>query len=322
MRVLVTGAAGFIGFHLSRRLLDLGHDVTGYDSINDYYDPKFKYHRLSILNDYRNFSFTQGKLEDEQVLRQLWVRFNPSHVVHLAAQAGVRYSIENPLAYINSNIVGFQNVIELVRQTRPENFIYASSSSVYGGNKVLPFSESHDVRDPVSLYAVTKLSNELVAKAYGNLFQIPSTGLRFFTVYGPYGRPDMAMFKFASALTSGQPLSVFNSGQMVRDFTYIDDIVDGILACMSRADLGQVYNLGRGKREVLLDMINILAGALGRESILKFLPMQLGDVEETAADISKARQNLGYEPRIDISEGIPRFAAWYQGLPSELLLQE
>ena len=257
MKVLVTGAAGFIGFHTSRRLLDAGHQVMGFDSVNDYYDPHFKDLRLAVLRDYKGFTFTKGLLEDHAALTAAWKYFSPTHVIHLAAQAGVRYSIENPMAYVNSNLIGFQNVIELVRHTKPAHFVYASSSSVYGGNKELPFSELQDVSNPISLYAATKLSNELVAKSYANLFSMPCTGLRFFTVYGPYGRPDMAMFKFADAMRAGRPLPVFNSGKMVRDFTYIDDIVSGILGALGRIEKGQIYNLGRGNRELLLDMIQI-----------------------------------------------------------------
>jgi UDP-glucuronate 4-epimerase len=312
MKVLVTGAAGFIGFHTSRRLLEAGHQVLGYDSVNDYYDPRFKELRLKVLRGYGDFSFVKGLLEDNHVLEGAWKKFAPSHVIHLAAQAGVRYSIENPMAYVNSNLVGFQNVVELVRHTKPEHFIYASSSSVYGGNKELPFSETQDVSNPISLYAATKLSNELVAKSYANLFDMPSTGLRFFTVYGPFGRPDMAMFKFAEAMRAGRKLPVFNSGHMVRDFTYIDDVVAGIMGALGRTERGQVYNLGRGNREILLDMIRILEKELGLKAELEMLPMQPGDVEETSADITRARKNFGYDPQINIDVGIKHFAEWYR----------
>jgi UDP-glucuronate 4-epimerase len=317
MRVLVTGAAGFIGFHTSRRLLDAGHQVLGYDSLNDYYDPRFKEIRLKVLRDYTSFSFCQGLLENNALLTEKWRGFAPTHVIHLAAQAGVRYSIENPMAYINSNLVGFQNVVELVRHCKPEHFVYASSSSVYGGNKELPFCETQDVSNPISLYAATKLSNELVAKSYANLFAMPSTGLRFFTVYGPYGRPDMAMFKFAEAMRLGRKLPVFNSGNMARDFTFVDDIVSGILGALGRPEIGQIYNLGRGKREILLDMIKILEKELGLKAELEMLPMQAGDVEETTADITRARKNIGYDPKINIDVGIHHFAEWYQRIVAE-----
>ncbi len=311
MRVFVTGAVGFIGFHTAKKLLDEGASVHGYDNINDYYDPYYKDIRLEVLKSYDKFSFTKGNLADNPTLSNAWKKFEPSHALNLAAQAGVRYSIENPMAYVESNLVGFQNVIELVRETKPENFAYASSSSVYGSNKELPFSEKHHVENPISLYAATKLENELVAKAYGHLFELPTTGLRFFTVYGPYGRPDMAMFKFAEAMRHGKKLPVFGEGKMGRDFTFIEDIVAGTIAALKKPQISQVYNLGRGKRENLLDMIKILEGEIGKPADLDLMPMQPGDVRETTADISKAKEDLGYDPQTDISEGIPQFAKWY-----------
>ena len=312
MRVFLTGAAGFIGFHTARVLLTLGHEVFGYDSVNDYYDPAFKEARLQVLSDHQSFHFTRAKLEDAQALRKVWEKCDPEVVIHLAAQAGVRYSLENPMAYISANVVGFQNIIELARETRPRNLVYASSSSVYGGNKELPFAESQKIQDPISLYAATKAANELVAKCYGNLFQLPSVGLRFFTVYGPFSRPDMAMFKFAELIRTGKPIPVYNNGQMIRDFTYIDDIVDGIIRSMRHNELGGVYNLGRGSPLNLMDMIDLLQKKLGLTATLDMLPMQLGDVPATIADISKAKLILGYEPKIDHDTGITHFANWYR----------
>ena len=311
MKVFLTGAAGFIGFHTAQRLLDDGNQVFGYDSVNDYYDLRYKNLRLEKLKTYPQFQFQKGLLEDKETLSSCYQKFSPTHVVNLAAQAGVRYSIENPDAYINSNIIGFQNIIELVRYSKPENFVYASSSSVYGGNTEYPFSEKHEVNNPISLYAATKLSNELVAKSYSNLFELPSSGLRFFTVYGPYGRPDMAMFIFAEHMRAGKPLPLFNSGKMKRDFTYIEDIVEGVVAALMNPKLGAIYNLGRGREENLLDMVKILSESLDLEPIFDKKPMQLGDVPKTLADITLASTQLGYKPKTDISVGIPKFAEWY-----------
>lgn len=312
MRVFLTGAAGFIGFHTALALLEAGHHVCGFDNLNSYYDPHYKMLRLDILKGYERFSFVKGDIQDAAVLSAAWENFDPTHVIHLAAQAGVRYSIENPHAYVQTNLVGFQNVIELVRKTSPQNFVYASSSSVYGGNKTLPFRESDRVDDPISLYAATKKSNELVARTYGNLFKIKSTGLRFFTVYGPYGRPDMALFSFMRKILAGDAIPVFNRGEMLRDFTYIDDIVAGIIAANTRPTLNAIYNLGRGKQEKLLTMIGLLETSIGRKAQLDLLPMQQGDVEATLADITLARVELGFEPKTSIDVGIPRFVEWYR----------
>ncbi len=314
MKTFITGTAGFIGFHTAKALLEQGHAVHGYDSVNTYYDPFYKEIRLKVLRAYPKFQFTQGLLEDAPKLAAAYTQCAPTHVIHLAAQAGVRYSLENPHAYISANIVGFQNMIELVRQHRPENFVYASSSSVYGSNTKLPFSESHETANPISLYAATKLANELVARSYTHLYDIPNTGLRFFTVYGPYGRPDMALFKFVAGMERGEKIPVFNQGQMIRDFTYIDDIVSGILAAARHPEKGQIYNLGRGNKEQLLHMIEILERTLGVEADKEYLPLQSGDVVETSADISKARKNLGYNPLTGIEMGIPRFIEWYRSV--------
>jgi UDP-glucuronate 4-epimerase len=311
MRVLVTGAAGFIGFHTSRALLRRGETVVGYDNVNDYYDPAVKHARLEELSTFESFHFTRGDITDADALAAVWSDLAPTHVVHLAAQAGVRYSIENPMAYVRANLDGFQHVIELARAHRPENFVYASSSSVYGGNKEMPFSESQRVDNPISLYAATKASNELVARAYGNLYDLPTTGLRFFTAYGPFGRPDMAMYKFAELMLAGKPIPVFNHGEMIRDFTYVDDIVQGILAALEKPQRGAVYNLGRGDSMELMDMIQHLEQHLGVKAEVDMLPMQPGDVPATLADISKARLDLGYEPQTDTATGIGHFVRWF-----------
>lgn len=312
MKILVTGSAGFIGYHASKYFLSQGHDVLGYDSINDYYDPKYKHARLEDLKGHARFRFEKGFLEDAASLKKVWAYYQPSHVVHLAAQAGVRYSLENPMAYISSNIVGFQNVVDLVREYEPTNFVYASSSSVYGKNTEVPFSETQKVDNPISLYAATKASNELVAKTYGNLYRQPNTGLRFFTVYGPFSRPDMAMFKFADLLRRREKLPLYNHGEMMRDFTYIDDIVQGLNAALFKPEVNQVYNLGRGRPESLMEMVRLLEGYLGVKADLNSLPMQPGDVPATHADIAKARECLGYDPKTTLADGVLRFADWYK----------
>jgi UDP-glucuronate 4-epimerase len=318
MRVLITGAAGFIGYHCARALLNDGQEVLGFDNLNDYYDPAFKHARIATLTCSGKFRFIRGDIADDAGLHAAWKAFDPEVVLHLAAQAGVRYSIENPKAYLHSNLVGFQNVVDLARASQPRNFVYASSSSVYGGNERLPFRESDDISKPISLYAATKISNELVAKTYSHLFKLPSTGLRFFTVYGPFGRPDMALFKFAKAIVTGEPIQVFNHGKMIRDFTYIDDIVSGVLAALRKPQLGQVYNLGRGKQVDLMRMIGCLEQHLGRTAIKQMMPIQAGDVETTLADISKAGQELGYVPQTNIEEGVSRFVEWFlmHGMPA------
>ncbi len=313
MKVFLTGAAGFIGYHTTLSLLESGHEVCGYDSVNDYYDVFYKNIRLEKLKTYKNFSFTKGLLEDVELLSKTYKDFGPTHLIHLAAQAGVRYSIENPQAYVSSNLVGFQNIIELARHTRNlENFVYASSSSVYGMNKVLPFSEKQEVSSPMSLYAATKIANELVAKTYSHLYQLPSTGLRFFTVYGPYGRPDMALFLFTKKILEEVEIPVFNFGKMTRDFTFVEDIVKGVLGALKKPQLGEVYNLGRGKQEPLIHMIELIEKSLGKTAKKKMMPIQAGDVEITSADISKAQKDLGYQPTVSIDEGIPRFIEWYK----------
>ena len=311
MRILVTGAAGFIGFHSTKKLLELGHDVLGFDNVNDYYDPDIKESRINYLRDFSGFEFKRADIADQPALELAWQHYDPEVVLHLAAQAGVRYSIEQPSAYVHSNLVGFQNVIELARHCRVKNMVYASSSSVYGGNKKLPFDESQDVSNPISFYAATKLENELVAKCYGNLYQLATTGMRFFTVYGPFGRPDMAMFKFADLMRRGLPIPLYNSAKMIRDFTYVDDIVDGVVSALMKPQISQVYNLGRGEQIDLLRVVEYLEEGLGLKSERVMLPMQAGDVEATLADISKARRDLAYDPKVSVREGVARFTAWY-----------
>jgi len=312
MEVLVTGAAGFVGFHSAMALLNRGYKVVGLDNLNSYYEVSLKQSRLDELANYEQFSFVKCDLVDQIGLQKCWEEFNPSHVLHLAAQAGVRYSIDHPDSYIQSNIIGFQNIIELVRKFRPENFVYASSSSVYGGSSEFPFSESQQVNAPVSLYAATKLSNELVAKAYAHLYKIPTVGLRFFTVYGSHYRPDMAMFKFANQMIRGEKIDVYNQGQMIRDFTCIKDTVSGIVASLERPMIGEVFNFGRGEPIVLMRMIELLEKELGIEARKNFMPMQMGDVPRTLADISKAQSALNYQPKIDLEDGIKLFTDWFK----------
>lgn len=329
-RVLVTGAAGFIGFHLSKRLLDQGNDVLGYDCLNDYYDVALKRARLEILNKYHNFKFVQAKLEDERVLDDTFASFCPDYVVNLAAQAGVRYSIQNPKEYIDANIVGFLNILEACRNHPVKHLLFASSSSVYGGNTKLPFSTSDNVDHPVSLYAATKKSNELMAHTYSHLYGIPSTGLRFFTVYGPWGRPDMALFLFTKAILNGEPIQVYNYGKMRRDFTYIDDIVEGIIRLLDHVPEGKakwdshvnnpsesfapykIYNIGNNNPVELERYIDVLEKELGHPAIKKYLPLQPGDVPETYADTSDLKNAVDFVPKTTVEEGIHQFVKWYQ----------
>jgi UDP-glucuronate 4-epimerase len=316
--ILVTGAAGFIGYHLCRRLLESGMRVFGADNINDYYDPSLKRARLSELAAFARFSFIEGDLADEGFACGLFSDAKPDVVVHLAAQAGVRYSIENPRAYIESNIIGFFNILEQVRRHPVTHFLYASSSSVYGNRKETPFSVEDRVDKPVSMYAATKKSNELFAYAYSHLYGIPATGLRFFTVYGPFGRPDMAYFKFTKAILEEKPIDVFNRGDMLRDFTYIDDVtacVENMLFCPPKPDEtgapNAVYNIGNNRPVKLVDFIGALERALGKRAQFNYLPMQAGDVEITYADIEETQRDFGFEPVTQIEEGLKKFADWY-----------
>lgn len=324
-KVLVTGAAGFIGYYLSERLLGEGHCVIGFDNMNDYYDVKLKEARLELLKAHEKFTFIKGDLADKQAVEELFEKFKPEVVVNLAAQAGVRYSITNPEAYISSNMIGFFNILEACRNHPVEHLVYASSSSVYGTNKKVPYSTEDKVDNPVSLYAATKKSNELMAHAYSKLYKIPATGLRFFTVYGPMGRPDMAYFGFTNKIIKGEKIQIFNHGDMRRDFTYIDDIVTGIVNVMKRPPIEnedgaryKVYNIGNNKPENLLYFVETLEKCLIREGITnspaekEFLPMQQGDVYQTYADVDDLIKDFNFKPNTSLEEGLSRFAKWYK----------
>ncbi len=330
MRVLVTGAAGFIGFHLSQRLLARGDEVLGYDNLNDYYDPRLKQARLDRLLPLEGFQFVQASLEDRPALEAAFDGFKPDRVVNLAAQAGVRYSLENPQAYIDSNIVGFLNILEACRHRDIEHLVYASSSSVYGANKKLPFAVEDSVDHPVSMYAATKKANELMAHTYSHLFGLPTTGLRFFTVYGPWGRPDMALFLFTRKILAGEAIDVFNHGHHTRDFTYIDDIVEGVIRSLDQVPGPdprhdpmaptpatssapyRVYNIGNHQPVQLLRYIEVLEDCLGKKSQRNLLPLQPGDVPDTCADVSALQRDTGYSPSTPIETGISRFVEWYR----------
>lgn len=317
-RYLITGGAGFIGYYLSKSLLEKGAEVTGFDNLNDYYEVSLKEDRLAALKEYPKYRFVKADLADQDAVFTLFEDFKPQIVINLAAQAGVRYSIDNPDAYIQSNIVGFFHVLEACRHYPVEHLVFASSSSVYGGNKKVPFSTRDQVDKPVSLYAATKKSNELMAYAYSKLYGIPLTGLRFFTVYGPMGRPDMAYFKFAKKIVAGEPIQIYNNGDMLRDFTYIDDIIEGvedILCNPPEADDNgaayKIYNIGNNKPEKLMDYIAVLEKCLGREAKKEYLPMQPGDVYETYADVQDLMEDYGFKPSTTIEEGLSRFAKWF-----------
>ena len=330
MRILVTGAAGFIGSHLSHRLLERGDEVLGLDNLNDYYDPTLKQARLERLLPRPGFSFVRGSLEDRGTVERAFANFRPEKVVNLAAQAGVRYSLENPQAYIESNIVGFTNILEACRHGGVDHLVYASSSSVYGSNRKLPFSVEDSVDHPVSLYAATKKANELMAHTYSHLFGLPTTGLRFFTVYGPWGRPDMALFLFTRNILAGRPIDVFNHGRHTRDFTYIDDIVEGVIRTLDRVPAPdpdydpmhpnpgsssapyRVYNIGNSAPVPLLRYIEVLEECLGRKAEMNLLPLQPGDVPDTASDVEALRRDTGYRPSTPIETGIRNFVDWYR----------
>lgn len=344
-KILVTGTAGFIGFHLAKKLLEQGHEVLGLDCINDYYDVNLKYSRLAecgidknnIIENtivqstvFSNYSFIKTKIEDLTIIKNVFKTFKPTIVCNLAAQAGVRYSLENPMAYINSNIVGFINLLESAREFPVNHFVYASSSSVYGLNEKMPLSVSDNVDHPISLYAASKKSNELMAHTYSHLFNVPTTGLRFFTVYGPKGRPDMALFLFTKAIIEGKPIDVFNNGNMVRDFTYIDDIVEGITRVIDNPPTGnkewkgehpdpatspapyRLFNIGNSSPVKLMEYIGAIEEAVGKTAIKNFLPMQLGDVPVTHADVTHLENAVGYKPSTPVKEGIKRFVEWYR----------
>jgi UDP-glucuronate 4-epimerase len=330
MKVLVTGAAGFIGMHVSQLLLARGDTVLGLDNLNDYYDPRLKHDRLVRLQPHAAFRFVKMDVADRPGIERLFADEGFDRVVHLAAQAGVRYSLVNPHAYVDSNLVGFMNILEGCRHGRVQHLVYASSSSVYGGNTHMPFSEHHNVDHPVSMYAATKKANELMAHTYSHLFGLPTTGLRFFTVYGPWGRPDMALFLFTKAILEGRPIDVFNHGRMVRDFTYVDDIAEGVVRTLDRvaaADAGfdagapdparshapyRVFNIGNHDPVPLMDFIGAIEQALGREAAKNYLPLQDGDVPATFADVSELAEWTGFKPGTPVREGVARFVAWYR----------
>lgn len=314
----ITGAAGFIGFYLSKRLLEAGEEVIGLDNMNDYYEVSLKEERLRILKEMSGFTFIKGDLADKELIMDIFKNYQPDVVVNLAAQAGVRYSIDNPDAYIQSNLVGFFNILEGCRYYPVKHLVYASSSSVYGGNTKVPFCVEDQVDKPVSLYAATKKSNELMAYSYSKLYGIKLTGLRFFTVYGPMGRPDMAYFKFAKKIMNGESIQIYNNGDMMRDFTYVDDIVTGIVNILGKPpvedELGacyKIYNIGNNQPEKLMDYISTLEKCLGREAKKEFLPMQPGDVYQTYADVSNLERDFGFKPCTTIEEGLGKFAEWF-----------
>jgi UDP-glucuronate 4-epimerase len=330
MRILVTGAAGFIGYHTAARLLDRGHEVIGYDNLNAYYDVSLKEARLQRLKERERFRFIQADLEDRTIVEATFAEERPERVIHLAAQAGVRYSIDHPHAYISSNVTGFLHILEGCRHHGVEHLVYASSSSVYGANRKLPFDVSDPVDHPVSLYGATKKANELMAHSYAHLFGLPVTGLRFFTVYGPWGRPDMSLFLFTRKILAGEPIEVFNYGRHARDFTYIDDAIEGVLRAFDviaapdpnwRAEAPdpatssapyRLYNIGNHSPVALLDYIAAIEKALGRKAKLELLPQQPGDVEETYANCEALKAATGFQPSTQLEQGIERFVAWYR----------
>lgn len=329
MKILVTGAAGFIGFHLAKRLLARGDQVIGLDNVNSYYDPSLKEARLQQLMTLPGFKFHRVDLEDRAGMERLFKEETPQRVVHLAAQAGVRYSLTNPHAYVDSNLVGFINILEGCRHNRVEHLVYASSSSVYGANTAMPFSVHQNVDHPLSLYAATKKANELMAHTYSHLYHLPTTGLRFFTVYGPWGRPDMALFLFTKAILEGKAIDVFNEGKMQRDFTYVDDIVEGVVRVTDRVatpnsewngatpDPGtskapyRIYNIGNNNPVQLMHLIRTLETCLGKEAEKRMLPMQPGDVPATYADVSDLQNDVGFKPATPIETGVKNFVSWY-----------
>ena len=330
MKIILTGAAGFIGMHTALRLLARGNTVVGIDNLNNYYDVQLKQARLQKLLPHVNFSFHQIDVADKDGMAAVFAKEKPSRVIHLAAQAGVRYSLTNPHAYIDSNIQGFMNVLEACRHQGVEHLVYASSSSVYGGNTSLPFDEHQNLDHPVSLYAATKKANELMAHTYSHLFQLPTTGLRFFTVYGPWGRPDMALFLFTKAILAGQAIDVYNHGKMTRDFTYVDDIVEGVIRVLDKPATAstsfdannpdpatsnapyRVFNIGNSQPTPLMDYIKALEEALGLDAIKNFMPMQAGDVPATSANTAELEAWVGFKPQTDVRLGVRKFVAWYK----------
>jgi len=330
VNILITGSAGFIGSELCLRLLKLGKKIVGIDNHNDYYDPKIKENRLKRYLDNPNYTHLRIDLSDKKEIENIFEKYKPQQVVNLAAQAGVRYSIENPLAYINTNIVGFTHILEGCRHHKVKHLIYASSSSVYGANTKMPFSEHDSVNHPLSLYAASKKSNELMAHTYSNLYQLPTTGLRFFTVYGPWGRPDMALFKFTKAILEEKPIEVFNHGKHTRDFTYIDDIIEGIIKTIDNPALGNnnwnskqpdpatskapwcIYNIGNNKPVQLMDYIDALEKTIGKKAKINFLPLQPGDVPDTSASVDNLKEKFHYNPSTSVKDGVSNFVKWYK----------
>lgn len=335
MKVLVTGAAGFIGFNVAKKLLERGDDVVGFDNMNDYYDPTLKQARLAVLKDtaaqtQQTFTFIHANLADKAIVDQCFQDHQFDRVIHLAAQAGVRYSLENPLSYVESNLIGFTNIIEACRYAKTPHLTYASTSSVYGANTTMPFSEKHGVNHPVQFYAATKRANELMAHSYSHLFNLPTTGLRFFTVYGPWGRPDMALFKFTKNIIEDQPIPVFNHGNHTRDFTFISDIVEGVIRSsdqIAQPDSNwdsknpdpstsyapfRIFNIGNNNPVKLIEYIHAIEKALGKEAILELLPLQPGDVPDTFADSSALEQMVGYKPSVSVDDGVKQFVDWYR----------
>ena len=310
-KILVTGSAGFIGFHLSKSLLDDGYEVLGIDNVNDYYDPNLKWARLDILKEYNNFQFERINIAHREPLTEAFFKFKTQKVINLAAQAGVRYSLENPYAYMDSNLVGFLNFLELCRHNNVEGLIYASSSSVYGGNTKIPFSIEDRVDKPISLYAATKRTNELMAYSYSHLYGLHTTGLRYFTVYGPWGRPDMAIFIFTKKILTGKPIPIYNYGNMKRDFTYIDDIVSGTRTAIDKNYQFKIFNLGNHQSIPLMRVVRLIEKNLKRKAILDLQPIQPGDIEESFADIMLSEENLKFSPKTNIQKGIKYFVEWY-----------
>lgn len=312
MKLLLTGAAGFIGFHLAKKLLENNYEVFGIDNLNDYYNPRLKKERLKILESYDSFKFEKIDISDKDEISNAFKKFEPTKVVNLAAQPGVRYSLVNPYAYMNSNLVGFLNILELCRHNDVEGLIYASSSSVYGDSKEKPFSTNDSADKPISLYGATKRANELMAHSYSHLYKLNTTGLRFFTVYGPWYRPDMAMYIFAKKIASQEPIDVYNNGKMKRDFTFIDDIIMGTLSAIEKNFPCEIFNLGNSKTENLMDVIMHIENFLDIKAQINFKPIQPGDVLETFANIDRTKLKLGFQPKTNIDTGVKHFTDWFR----------
>ena len=312
MKILITGSAGFIGYHLSKSLLEEGHEIYGVDNINDYYDQNLKKDRLLNLENYLNYQFSKVDIADLDLLTKNFKKFSPELVVNLAAQAGVRYSLKNPFPYIQSNLVGFVNVLELCKQNKVNGLIYASSSSVYGSNQKKPFSTEDRTSSPISLYGASKRSNELIAKSYSHLYSLNTTGLRFFTAYGSWYRPDMAMHIFIKKILNNEPIQVFNNGEMKRDFTFIDDIIDGTKSAISNNYNCEIFNLGNNKSEKLMDVISIIEKKLNKKAIINYKPLQKGDMIETFADIDYSIKKLNFNPKTSLEEGIESLVTWFK----------